>query len=312
MKINSTKQHYVPQFYLRGFSAGKNQLDVYRMSDDKSYISAINDCCCQRDFYNMQIELIESLIHKNILHEDLIDELIRVDIEEICAPDIKNFCEALNIIITSKDIGFYLDNNLIDIIFNFMIIQYVRTPKFRLNFLPLVDSIFQLLPIEVDKVLTHKELIKIEHGKFMLQLFQNQFESNSYFDLSPINNIFVNGGRLFLFNQTEKSFLTSDNPVNIVFSIYDSSKIILIYFPLSANTAFILFDKEVFVSAKFYDRKVLPICDTNISVLENLNLLVVDKAHETVLGNNIDLPYLKSFINHEINLKICLFPPDQL
>jgi len=305
----ATKQHYVPQFYLRGFSCNEKQLEVYKISDDKLYKSAIADCCCQRDFYNIRLPLKGDSLDGDLFREDIVDDIIRLNIEEVCAPEIKRFCGLLKSIVTSVDPGFYLHDDMIDIIFNFLIIQYVRTPKFRSFFKPLADRIFKLLPDRIHKELSCEDIIKYVHASFMLQIFQNHQMTNSYFDISSFFNIFQTGGRMFLFNHSKTNVITFDNPVNVVFSTENPSQISLIYFPLNIDTAFILFSKEDFPSAICYDRKVLPIDHSNVTVLENLNLLTIDKAHEIILGSNVDLKHAKSFINHEINMKISLFPP---
>lgn len=56
-------QHYIPQCYLRNFSADKKSLLVYDKKQSKSYRMAIDKCCCQEDLYSID----ESSIDK---HDD--------------------------------------------------------------------------------------------------------------------------------------------------------------------------------------------------------------------------------------------------
>jgi hypothetical protein len=70
-----------------------------------------------------------------------------------------------------------------------------------------------------------------------------------------------------------------------------------------------LFDSDVFPSATIYDRKIIVVDESNIRVLDNFNLLIVDQAHNVVIGENIDIKHIQRFINHEINMRTSLIPP---
>lgn len=55
---NPRKHHYVPQFYLSGFTAepGSSRLHVLDKEARRSYPSRINDAACERDFYIVEVE----------------------------------------------------------------------------------------------------------------------------------------------------------------------------------------------------------------------------------------------------------------
>lgn len=55
---NPRKHHYVPQFYLSGFTAepGSSRLYVLDKEARRSYPSRINDAACERDFYIVEVE----------------------------------------------------------------------------------------------------------------------------------------------------------------------------------------------------------------------------------------------------------------
>jgi hypothetical protein len=53
---NPRKHHYVPRFYLSGFTADSPRLHVLDKETGKSYASRIDDVGCERDFYIMEVE----------------------------------------------------------------------------------------------------------------------------------------------------------------------------------------------------------------------------------------------------------------
>lgn len=48
------KQHWIPQFYLRGFSDSKGQLQVYRAQEDHLFATNIENVCAKRDLYEVE------------------------------------------------------------------------------------------------------------------------------------------------------------------------------------------------------------------------------------------------------------------
>lgn len=307
MKAKSTKQHYVPQLYLREFSANRRQIQVYNLHTSKAYKSSISDCCCQRDFYTIRSDIFELLTKAQALDDNVIDEIIKCGIEELCAPIIRKFFSSLDYIIKNIKPGFYVSDDVIDVLFSFMIVQFARTPAFRTLFIPLVDDMIKLMPQDWEKTISYEDLLKLEHSQFIYRLFKG--ETNHFVDLSSLYHFLRNSCRVFLYNQSNKNFITSDNPVCIESSVLELNKIDLVYFPLSMNISFVLFDSDVFPSATIYDRKIIVVDESNIRVLDNFNLLIVDQAHNVVIGENIDIKHIQRFINHEINMRTSLIPP---
>jgi len=313
------KQHYVPQFYLKNFS-DNDQLYVFNIPDKVTYISNIKDIGCQRFFYDTDARILPAFIEENVSDEQFVDNKIRTYNEDLCAPIIKSFESISEVFMEVNNIdGIHVDDRTFDIIIDFILLQFVRTPKFRNHFDKLARIVYEImsnysLPFKHDV----EYWKQFNHNMFIYGVL-SICESGSDIKLSDmyleVNGEMLNyikkfkeqlicSGRSFLISNQTKYFMTSDNPVSIQWNenLFDDFK--FVYLPINKSLGCIFYNKEYFPQLKDYDRKVYIISQRNSDVLDNFNLFVTDKAESRLYSYYDDFEKITKFINGEIKLKL--------
>ena len=120
------KQHYVPKFYLRNFTNSKGKLVVYDSIRENTYVTTPAKECYSDYFYDLDLTIFEKFIDSNQNYEELVDDKIRTLNEEVSAILI-NFLKEIK----NHDTNFNFPREQRDKLFNFIVLQILRTPFYR-------------------------------------------------------------------------------------------------------------------------------------------------------------------------------------
>lgn len=272
-------QHYVPQFYLRNFSNDEKSLNLFNISNKKIIIGDSIRNQCSDDYFYGKDGIIENTF-QNI--EKSSSELINKIILEKYIPHLKS-----------------QDHTVLQL---FIVTLYSRT-KFKYDEQnEIIDktgkSTLEMHP-EVDKKLLSEVVVKFDYPLQFSLL--NAF---SGYHLAQDLDIHL------LVNRSNISFITSDHPVvyynkwaeNIknFGAIGLASKGLLIFLPLSPETALLLYDSAIY---KIGNKKDLISYIDKHEDIDNINLLQWLNSNDNIYYYN-DSDSQKMLIDSEKNIPL--------
>ncbi|MGD6842151.1 DUF4238 domain-containing protein [Bacillus infantis] len=322
------KQHYVPQYYLRNFTDNKH-LFVYDIQNNRSYNANVENIGSEKYFYDIDIDLAGVYLTVDMeLTETYVDDQIRLQNENLCSPVIYDFQEVCNILKDIKPndrIGILFSDDTWPTIIDFILVQFVRTKKIRKLFSELAETSME----ELKKQDLPKQLqIKVNDKNFWMSYFHNIF---LYGVLSLSNktkgihltdsfekvfNIFIEeiqefkselekSTKILMYNTTETPFMTSDHPVCVYNKADELSEFEVVYLPITKDIS-LLFVNSKLEEFSYLNGNIQVIREDNISIVENYNLFVTQRASQRVYSYTNDFDQVKSFVKGKIKMKLMI------
>lgn len=246
------RQHYVPVFYLNGFTNANNKIFVYDKAKEKVFETGVENIACEHSFYDSDI------FKSDFIEEQYIEKSYSY-IESEFAPFLLGFINKIE----SKD-KFEISNEEKNTISNFLAFQIERTKEYR-------EILMQLSCSMKDKLK--------ERGITDEQLLNMGFDFNNLDPKELHLDSIVNGGDMreilsetlkkhiliLVVNNTNKPFYTSDNPIVKIANIIDdyvsysgfASKGIEIIFPLNSKYLLVFCEREYFKELEVFENKML-------------------------------------------------------
>lgn len=221
MAIDTIKQHYVPQFYLKNFSNKKNNtcfLNCYDIIKNRQYYVNIKDIAQEHFFYKINNQNFEDKFQR---------------IEKPASDIINNLTKNKNYkLLNNINNRFYLSL--------FMSCQYLRTKEMRET----VDE----LDLQLTEYLKNHDL-NYELKKYLNYLTDSSIK-NRHKDVfeSSLNKISFNlfmKKWVILNNTTDRNFYTSDNPLvryNPIGKMGFACDYIQVYYPINPRIMLCLID----------------------------------------------------------------------
>ncbi|MGG5461840.1 DUF4238 domain-containing protein [Clostridium sp. B9] len=316
MKDNITKkQHYIPRSYLKEFSKindnsddKKNKILVFDKLRKKSYGSNVYDIACENLFY--EIENAPTITERQIF-ETTFSEMESKFL--VLLKKFRRLCEEennyFNALITTKEqrleFSFYI------------VLQWIRTKKYR-------DIIRNFNDNAMTKIMKfYKEEFlgeKFDTNNKGYKIDEKIMHLNSLLDsnyIGALTNFISNSHWMFIKNETQTPFITSDNPVcripkYYVDEIYGEkiypifSDTLEINFPLSPNILLRIFRNQTsnYEKLKKFRNRVVPVKE--IEMVDIINQFQCIMANEKIFINpeykNLLEKYTKEDLLKEINL----------
>lgn len=323
---SNVKQHYVPQFYLKNFTNDKGKIAVYDTRRDIFYLSTSTKECFSRYFYDVNPGFLLRFSAKTGLTPEVIDDKIRVLSEDKASAVFKLLCKNVS------EAGYDFLQEERTHFYNFLLIQFIRTPFYRDRLRYLIISFALRMDIlNVDEF----DYVDVIHNLLLLGLLEKLF--NLDFNLNEDYHIFFDHllaelldirkqiedcKEIFLLNRTNLSFLTSNSPTKItwkndpygglrvlatpmdrdkpVVDIGYLSELSTVYIPLSPSLSIFLFDKEVGNVLKMQSGIGI-IEDYNSDLLLNLNYSIFLNSPSKVFAPTNDFSQYIQMKDSKIN-----------
>lgn len=324
MRQDNVKQHYVPQFYLRNFSSN-DQLNVFHIYNKNKYKTNIKDAGCEKLFYDVDTEIISAYIENNNISETFIDDMVRKENEELCAPLIKEF-NIVNDLFKDHSVDVWqIPDEVFSILIDFIIVQYVRTPRMRKNFTGIAELVqnnirSQKLPPKI-KNLNIENWTKHLHNVFLYKLLSIcNFSTNEKYinsktalfdelleEFKKFKKELESSFRYILHNESDKYFMASDSPVCVDLYGGKMDQFKLVFLPINKNLSVTFLNKEYFPDLQYLDKRIQLIDNDNTSMLDNFNLFVTKMADQRIYSYLDDFELVNSFVSGKINLKLSVY-----
>jgi hypothetical protein len=241
------KQHFVPKFYLKNFSKNNHILYVYDRELQKSITSNVFDIATKKYFYDLKA--LDDIGQKQTL------EILLSSLETEHSKALKSFLKNL-----------WKGNSGLEVIglktllSEFIILLFTRTPSAFERSHKLVK--------EIDKGILEKQWFSKEWIGFSAQfkaLEQFAFEFNNVEEKSYI---FHKKIWIVWENNTDKPFITSDNPVVGYFEPSENGY--EMYFPISPKFSLSLYDKEKYSNYSDLDGRIVQIDEEHVLYCNDL------------------------------------------
>jgi hypothetical protein len=245
----SKNQHYVPQFYLRNFSANRKSINLFNLSTGRIVIGdSIKNQCSEDYFYGKTIPIEKAFSEI----ETSAGSLIKKIINENYIPPLKT-----------------QDHSILQV---FIVSLHSRT-KYK------ADEINEMADRMGKSFLElHPDVDKQELDKFEIKLdFPLGYSIvNAFTKYHLIQDLSIH----LLLNKSTNNFITSDQPVILYNkwaedlkeygSVGLASKGLMIFLPLSSRKLLILYDKGVY---KIGNKKDLVSILNDDKEIDNINLM---------------------------------------
>ncbi|WMX13220.1 DUF4238 domain-containing protein [Aureispira sp. CCB-E] len=258
------KQHYVPRFYLKLFSIlpKKTQLKIYNKSNNTIIPQGpLKTQAYENYFYDKKPEIENSFAELEAKSANILKEIIR-----------------------TQNLPNKKEEDYVTLWF-FTLVQAARTKFMAISMDNMMNNLF-------DTVSKHDKNLKnaLENTTFNQQ---NTALLNLKFLLKSIHKAFDLEGKLIV-NETQKPFITSDNPVMKYNQFLErkahpsgrtglSSKGLQIFYPINPKVLLMLFDSKVY---KVGNRKQKTIYTKEEKDIESLNLLQFINSDKVVFSND--------------------------
>jgi hypothetical protein len=198
-------QHYVSQFYLKGFSPDGTTVYGFDKSSKKSFKTHLRNVAAERFFYDIPPHSVSSGdpqgVEKTLsAWEGLYAPAIRVLIDEVVQ--------------TGRFTPGWSERN--QIIAHFLVIQYIRTREFRNSFGSMIAQLSfvrsRLMAKRGETVVSKNPIEPIPHDMPSLAHARCMFDESF---IEWITGIFLGHVWLIGDNQTDHHLYTSDAPISI-------------------------------------------------------------------------------------------------
>lgn len=274
-------QHIVPQHYLRGFSKDRDDKSVknaekricrYNLKEDLRPCVAIKNTCAGSYFYVTkdgfdEVDKINKMFED--VHAHILEELIR-----------------------DRDLQ-SLNSDKIEVLYTFITLLYTRTENAREFAVEMEEKVcaeeFQRLLEEMgDPDLKAEVAVEPLEAQFNMM---KTFVLNSLY-LSDLSHV-------LLINESEKRFITSDNPVVFYnYKMIDNRCVtgaicsgLMILCPLTENLLLLLFDKDMYGVRMDKPTTVSVKKETDVDSINKLQLL--NCYDEIYCYDESELEYIK-------------------
>lgn len=251
------KHHYVPQFYLKNFSSAnsKRLINCFSIKNEKFYRDvSIKNQACRQNFYDLDGKA----------------EAFLSDVEGLFAPTIKRLIQSPESILN-------YDTRLI--ILYFLILSYVRTTKFLANheyvFSQMADYLSSIQPEYKDEIYAGLSPNPQTRGRLTISSVPDCVKSISDLHVYVLPNV------------TERSFITSDTPVNLYNQFLEEKKYrrssrgtsllgTTFFLPLSSKLIIFAYDSSV------YDVIFPKLCIKNRDDVDSINKIQMLHAEQNI------------------------------
>ena len=280
-------QHYVPQFYLRGFVGQDGQLGVYDKHTGNHFRTAPGNIACENFFYAVDgvspgqpiHSLIERYLYASedqaaVTHERLLGELKSGSFDRISDPDQ-------------------------DVLATHVALQYLRTKEARASFVELVEKLREVhvrAMLEVEKP-------ELADASFRLRIDEQAHSAIHAWvllhgePLKRIRDALLSHLWVIARDGTGRTFYTSDHPVTLhsgaprpLKDIGFLTHGVEIMYPLSPNYILLIVDRSAHPCNLQDDRKLLaePASDENLDYYNSMRLR---DAHRFVFMRDSDFAF---------------------
>lgn len=316
----SKSQHYVPKFYLKGFSQGNNKIHVFSKNNEKTYCANISNVAHENYFYKVPNIATKSK------GSELTEEQKKQDVEKILSSlddqSSKAFSQFLEHIKSSKLKTFPSENgnenislNLLEIKKNlrsdlsiFFILQNFRTKEHREFIRQFYDNCatkaFHIMSQyenfeEIKKQKINQKDLKITHEDEAINLFHLRSLLDTKHILGLANTLF-NRKWVISINNTNIPLFTSDHPL-IKYNYkndrykggYSSDEIII---PLSPTHLLSMFNSEFLKGITALDSKNYMIQELKKENVILYNHLQVTNSYNYVFSNTNEFYMMKDYL----------------
>jgi len=323
------KQHYVPQFYLKNFTNSNGKINVYDTIRDNRYVTSPAKECYEKYFYDIDLDIFKKFVHSDQNYEELVDDKIRTLNEEVSAI-LMDFLSKVR----HHENCFNFPSNQRDKLYNFIILQIIRTPYYRkrLSYLNVPFSIKTGLSGELGDEKTLDVIHNLLIYGVISSIYGKDFGLNEPFyhifehiieETFNLKRQLEKAGKLFLVNKSDNKFICSSSPVNLLwkynplsqskalvslmnadsklFDIGDYIEFQTIHLPISSDVAIFLFDKNYSYPLTLMNQGIGRIYNWNSDIIKNLNLSTMLKSYDKVFSANNNFDELIEMKNAKIN-----------
>lgn len=281
------KQHYVPQFYLKGFVGKNGKIWVYDRLVDKYFETNTKKICYEKNLYETRVNDINSKIGEYVLPNQLENKFAKFEGEySSLIKRITNICKspqnAKALICNANDkmslasfvANMFLRNpwSLAQAGFNFMIEELKENEEIRT-----IDNLSQSIGIgDINSL--------VEHASKMVFLDEN-------FDGSVQQKLIEEllGLKFSFFVSEDYQFVTSNFP--IIYGMYDLKDGLIhfsnIFLPLQPNIALIYSNSD---TIKPFRNRICTINEDKVKSMNRMYLLTdIEKTRFMIAKNENDL-----------------------
>lgn len=294
-------QHFVPQFYLRGFACENRQIFVFDKFRRKSFKTNIENVACEKYFYDLP--------NTDDGRDGIDDQVVEKGLSFLES----EFSKSLDFLLLQvkrkrrrRDL-FSVDHkrNLA----LFLTIQFLRTREHRNQIMELTEkmgtALLEKFPNE-DYGDYH-----VEVNQDWLPIFQASFmfdpEVLKTFSEALLNHIWFVG-----VNDTDDPFFTSDHPFVKRAHITDpyksfsgiASQGIELAFPLCPKFILILCERTAFKDLEKYENRIIPLTTDNITYYNSLQVV---RSYRQIFSSNNDFKLVKEMFETHADA----FSPDR-
>lgn len=238
--MRARKQHYIPQFYLRGFANSQGQVWVYRHNSGTLYKASIKDICTERDLYETPLTNVSE---PKYVECGAMESALGM-LESNIAPSVR-FLRELDpdaSAVTAEELWQHLY-----IIRAFISNLIVRNPRWvktqRKNaealthHLTATDFFTSTDLTELNKLGYSSDLSKVvEFGILHSELFSLEKHSS----MTRLEKALSEMSFLLLKAPSGSEFITSSFPLTMIWLNTAADNPDMVYFPLSSSSALIL------------------------------------------------------------------------
>lgn len=323
------KQHYVPQFYLRGFVNKKSQVNVYDKFRQKSFPANIRDVASSNYFYDLSQEFIaeaENKVREIQKTENADDEFVNQVLnivrdtqmlEKRLSQMESRFARVLQKVIEALNKRRRFKNKYRSELALMASVQFWRTNEQRQSMMELDSKVEQGVMQMVNKM---NEVKGTNFSAKDLKIAYDPEETAlrhkmSLFDTDLLLNtasIFASHIWTIAVNDTDIPFYTSDHPIALRSHKTDDwlsntgieSPGIEIMFPLNFKYVLHMFERSFHHNLNTYDGKLIYVKDDHVTYTNSNQVLSSHRQVYSSLGNfNLietmieELPHLKKPIS---------------
>lgn len=294
-------QHFVPQFYLRGFASENGQIYTFDKFRGKSFKTNIENVACEKNFYDLP---------KVDDRRDCIDDQI---VEKSLSVLESEFSKSLDFLLLQvrkkrrrRDL-FSADHkrNLA----LFLTIQFLRTREHRNQIMEITEKLGNgLLEKFPDE----------DYGDYHVEVNQDWlpiFQANFMFDpevIETFSQALLNHIWFIGVNNTDVPFFTSDHPFVKKEHITDpymsfsgiASPGIELAFPLCPKFILILCERTAFKKFEKYENRIIPLTTDNVTYY---NCLQVVRSYRQIFSSKNDFKLVKGMFETHADA----FSPDR-
>lgn len=285
-------EHYVPQFYLRGFSKDRIQLYFFDKATRHSYLSNVRNIASEGGFYDFAEEANNAFIgaveRGDFAHEDpmvlamaknrrLIDDEL-TKFENAFSPFFAQF-------VSSIENGGPITPDQRGRIANYLTLQYLRTPEMRRTIVEMNEKAMTAWVEAELGISLERESLYLKYGEEHAPMLHGQVLFNPNL-VRAIGSALSNHIWIVVKNTTAQPFFTSDHPVTRVAHRPEAgdgfaAPGVEITFPLDSRHQLVLYERTHFPEYLPFDNRCITTEDADEAVI-HFNTLQVTRSYRWV------------------------------